>query len=308
MGDRAVELDVPPQFRSRRARVGDRRGASHDVWQCEGGGRQETEGVMDEVEVRGLQIAFERAGNGVPLVLLHGALGDSRVWRDQLEDLSDEFTVVAWDAPGCGRSSDPPDTFRLPEYADCLAGFIEALAVERPHVLGHSFGGGLALELYRRHPTVPRSLVLAGAYAGWAGSLPAEEVERRLHVALRAAELMPDRWAPQSIPGLFSDVMPREKAEHVEAIMSEARPVGTRVMAHAFAEADLRDVLPLIAVPTLLLYGDDDLRAPLNIAQALDSAIPTSTLVVLAGLGHESYLESPERFNDEVRAFLRSVA
>ena len=70
---------------------------------------------------------------------------------------------------------------------DCLAGFIEALGLGAPHVLGHSFGAGLALELYRRHPSIARSLVLAGPYAGWAGSLPPEEVEHRLRLALETA-------------------------------------------------------------------------------------------------------------------------
>src|ERR671919_1022763 len=97
---------------------------------------------MDQVEVAGLRIAFERAGGGPPLVLVHGAVCDGRVWRRQLDDLSDEFTVVAWDAPGCGRSADPPESFRLPDYSDALAGFIAALDLGRPHVLGHSFGGG----------------------------------------------------------------------------------------------------------------------------------------------------------------------
>jgi pimeloyl-ACP methyl ester carboxylesterase len=61
--------------------------------------------------------------------------------------LSNEFTVVAWDAPGCGESSDPPDTFRSPDYADCLAGFIEAIGLERPHVAGLSFGSVLTRPL-----------------------------------------------------------------------------------------------------------------------------------------------------------------
>lgn len=263
--------------------------------------------AVGQVEVRGLRIAYERAGEGPPLVLLHGGVGDGRVWRDQLADLSDEFTVVAWDAPGCGGSSDPPETFRLPEYADCLAGFIEALGLVRPHVLGHSFGAGLALELYRRHPVVARSLVLVGGYAGWAGSLPAEEAERRLHLALRTADLLPDGFVPQSIPGLFSDLMPAERIEEMLRIMSEVRPVGTRVMAHAFAEADLRDVLPLVRIPTLVLHGSADERSRLEVAGALHSGIPTSTLVVLPGLGHECYVESPEAFNAEVRRFLRAV-
>ena len=142
------------------------------------------EKATDYVLVEGVRIGFRRAGAGPPLVLLHGGLGDSRAWRAQLEDLSDEFTVVAWDAPGCGRSADPPDDFRLADYADSLAGLLDALDLHRPHVLGHSFGAGLALELCRRHPELPRSLVLAGPYAGWAGSLSGEEVDKRLRLAL----------------------------------------------------------------------------------------------------------------------------
>lgn len=216
--------------------------------------------------------------------------------------------MVAWDAPGCGESSDPPDDFRLGDYADSLAGLINALGLQRPHVLGHSFGAGLALELYRRHPELPRSLVLAGAYAGWAGSLSREEAEKRLRLALEVAELLPGRLLPQSIPGLFSDLIPPERSQELAAIMSEARPVGTRVMAHAFAEADLRVVLPRIQVPTLLLCGETDERSPLPVAHELHAAIPTSRMVVLPGLGHESYVEAPERFNAEVRTFVRSVA
>lgn len=155
----------------------------------------------------------------------------------------------------------------MADYSDSLAGLIEALGLDRPHVLGHSFGAGLALELYRRHPEVPRSLVLAGAYAGWASSLSREKVDERLRLALEVAELLPDRFLPQSIPGFFSDLIPPERAEQLAAIMSEARPVGTRVMAHAFAEADLREVLPHIQVPTLLLCGEADERSPLPVAE-----------------------------------------
>lgn len=259
---------------------------------------------MDHVEVAGLRIAYQRRGDGHPLVLLHGAVSDSRVWRVQLEELADTFTVVAWDAPGCGGSSDPPETFRLPEYAECLAGFVDALDLRRPHVLGHSWGSGLALELYRRHPMVPATLVLVGAYAGWAGSLPPDEVDRRLEFALRVADLAPGSFAPASMPGLFSDAMSADWVDELATIMSEIRPAGTRVMARSFAEADLRGMLGSIQIPTLLLHGDADERAPLNVAEALHEAIPASTLVVMPGLGHECYLESPETFDAAVRRFL----
>ncbi len=111
------------------------------------------------------------------------------------------FAVVAWDAPGCGSSGDPPEDFGLADYADCLASFCEALELDRPHMLGHSFGGGLALQLGVRHQAVPKSLVVAGGYAGWAGSLSPEEVAARLDLALRLADDLPKPIAPESIPG-----------------------------------------------------------------------------------------------------------
>lgn len=259
---------------------------------------------MDQLEVEGLRIAYERAGEGPPIVLLHGFVGDSREWRRQIDGLSDEFTVVAWDAPGSGRSSDPPESFRMPDYADCLAGFVDALGLGRPHVAGLSFGGGLALELYRRHPTIPITLVLAAAYAGWAGSLPPEVVEQRLRQSLQLADRPPDQFVRAMIPTLFSESASAERVDEFAAIMSEFHAAGFRAMARSLAEADLRDVLPRIDVPTLLLYGDKDVRAPLNVAEDLHAAIPTSRLVVMPGVGHMSSLEAAERFNAEVRSFL----
>ena len=97
---------------------------------------------MDHVEVAGLQVAYRRGRAGTAAGAVARGLGDSREWRRQLEGLADEFTVVAWDAPGCGGSSDPPGTWRLPDYADCLAGLIRALDLGRPHVGGLSWGGG----------------------------------------------------------------------------------------------------------------------------------------------------------------------
>jgi pimeloyl-ACP methyl ester carboxylesterase len=262
---------------------------------------------MDHVEVAGLRIAFERQGKGPPLLLLHGGYGlDSREWRWQLDALSDEFTVVAWDAPGHGQSSDPPETFGLSDYAGAVAGFVAALGLDRPHVLGLSFGGGLAIELYRCHPTIPRTLALAGAYAGWAGSLPADVVEERLQRAIRESELPPETWLPAYMPGMLSSSAPPELVEELMSIMLDVHPAGLRAELRAFAKADLRDVLPTIEVPTLVLHGEHDQRAPRNVAEDLHARIPGSTLVVLPGVGHVSNVEAADQFNDAVRRFLRA--
>jgi pimeloyl-ACP methyl ester carboxylesterase len=262
---------------------------------------------MEQIQIEGLRIAYEHAGQGQPLLLLHGFFGDTRVWRPQLDELSDEFEVVAWDTPGCGHSADPPETFSIADFARCLAGFINALGLERPHVLGLSFGSTLALELYRQKPRLARALVLAGAYAGWTGSLPADVVEARLAQTIPDLDLPPDQVvARYNSPGLLSALAPAAVLAENAAIMSDFHPRGMKAMVRALAEADLRDVLPHIEVPTLLLYGDQDVRSPVRIGEDLAAQIPGSRLVVMPGAGHVSNFEAPARFNAEVRSFLRS--
>ncbi len=240
---------------------------------------------MEMIEVDGLRIAYERAGDGPPLVLLHGYVGDGpTTWRRQVEGLCEEFTVVAWDAPGAGDSSDPPESFGMAGYADCLAGFVDRLRLEKPHVAGLSFGGALALELCRRHPAVPMTLILASAYAGWGGSLSAEVAEQRLQQALVLADLAPDEFMGALLPTMFSEATAPETVDEFGASMLAFHPAGFRAMARASAE-DLRDVLPGLNVPTLLVYGDKDVRAPLTVAEDLEAAISGSMLVVLPDTG-----------------------
>lgn len=190
-------------------------------------------------------------------------------------------------------------------YADCLAGFVEGLGLGKPHVAGLSFGGALALELYRRHPAIPMTLVLASAYAGWAGSLPGDVAEQRLQQALELAKLSPDEFVGALLPTMFSEATPPESVDEFGASMLAFHPPGFRAMAHASAE-DLRDVLPHIKVPTLLVYGGKDVRAPLTVAEDLHAAISGSTLVVLQDTGHACNIEAPEEFNEAVRTFLRN--
>jgi pimeloyl-ACP methyl ester carboxylesterase len=260
---------------------------------------------METVEVDGLQIAYERVGSGPALVLLHGYVGDGpSTWRRQLDGLSDEFTVVAWDAPGMGRSTDPPERFGLDGYAHSLGGFVEQLGLERPCVIGLSFGGVLALALQRRHPGIAGRLVLASAYAGWGGSLPPDVAERRLRQALALADGSPDALVAALLPSMFSSAAPAETVEDFGAGMRGFHPRGLQALARACAE-DVRDALPRIDVPTLLLYGDRDVRAPRAVAESLHASIPGSRLVVLPGAGHVCNAEAPDEFNAAVREFVR---
>ena len=195
-----------------------------------------------------------------------------------------EFTVIAWDAPGAGRSTDPPERFGLDGYARCLAAFIEKLRLDSASVAGLSFGGILALALQRRHAAMSSALILASAYAGWGGSLPPEVAEQRLRQALGLADGTPGAFVAALLPTMLSKTMPRETVDDFRVSMQAFHPRGFRAMAQASAE-DVRDVLPHIDVPTLLLYGERDVRAPLAVAEPLHAAVSGSKLVVVPDAG-----------------------
>lgn len=253
--------------------------------------------------IDGQSVAFRSAGQGPPLVLLHGFLSDSRCWRPQLAGLSADFSVVAWDAPGAGASSDPPDTCTTADYARCLAGLLDALDIERFHLVGLSWGGILAQEVYRLYPGRLRGLVLADTYAGWKGSLPEAVWKERLATCLGDADAPPDTVVGRLLPGMFSESAPAELWDEQAAIMSQFHPPGFRVMTQSSADMDTRDLLPAIDVPTLLLWGEDDQRSPLHIAEQFRAAIPGAELAVIPGAGHVSNMEQPDAFNDHVRRF-----
>src|SRR5262249_50694999 len=152
---------------------------------------------MLRAEIKGLSVAYRRAGQGPVIVLLHGFTQDSRVWRQQLEGLSDRFTVIAWDAPGAGQSSDPPAGFTISDWADTLAGLLDAVAVARAHILGLSWGGLLAQEFYRKYPARVLSLILVDTYAGWKGSLSELIAQERFAACVRDSALPPKEFIPR---------------------------------------------------------------------------------------------------------------
>jgi pimeloyl-ACP methyl ester carboxylesterase len=260
---------------------------------------------MDTVEVDGLSLAYRRTGHGPPVMFVHGGAEDSRTWTPQLDALSDEFTVIAWDEPGAGGSDDVPDEFCLSDYADCLAGMIRALDLSPTPVVGLSWGTTVILELYRLHPVVVRSMVLADGYAGWRGSLGAQEADARL-AGVAAALAEPAARFDPTLPGLFAGDPPRPFVPLLEAMAADVRPSSMLTALTAMAQADLTDVLSTIQVPTQLIWGALDVRSPLAVAREFERQIPGASLEVIPDCGHVSNLEAPRLFNDLVRAFLHN--
>jgi pimeloyl-ACP methyl ester carboxylesterase len=259
------------------------------------------------VTVQGRSIAFDRAGAGSPVVFLHGGLSDAREWRRQVGAFSASHDTIAWDAPGCGRSDDPPPTFGMAEYGAALVGMLDALEIGRVHLVGLSFGAALAIAIADRSADRVRSLTLASAYAGWRGSLSPDEVQERVVATLAGLTLPPDEQARSFTETLFTAAVPPAVKAETAAIVGDARPAGVRPMLTAMAEADLRDALGRLRVPVLLVFGADDVRVPETARTALAEAIPSCRVRRFAGAGHQLNLEAPERFDAEVLAFLREV-
>jgi pimeloyl-ACP methyl ester carboxylesterase len=221
--------------------------------------------------------------------------------------LSDQFRVVAWDAPGAGLSSDPPNSFTISDWSHCLAKFLNFIGIEQAHILGLSWGGMLALEFYRLYPVRVLRLILADMYPGWKGSLSESVCKQRL------ARCEQDSWLPagaltkQWVPEMFTESASHDLREEMSTIISDFHPFGFRLMAKSLAETDRRDLLPKIHSPTLVLWGDQDTRTPLGIGEMLRETIPNAELAVIANAGHLSNMEQPDVFNAHVQRFCLSA-
>ena len=124
--------------------------------------------------------------------------------------------------------------------------------------------------------------------------------------ALRQMLAAPAEEFDPTLPGLFAGDPPAEFVPLLEEMAAAVRPESLRTQLFVMAEADQRDLLPRIAVPTLLIWGELDARSPLSVARQFEQAIPDTKLVVIPGAGHVSNLEQPEQFNEAVREFCRA--
>ncbi|HUG13672.1 MAG TPA: alpha/beta fold hydrolase [Thermomicrobiales bacterium] len=256
------------------------------------------------VEVQGLRTGFLRAGAGPALVMLHGIGGNAGQFRRQLDALADLRTVTAWDAPGYVASDDAPDGWTMEDFADHLAGFLDALGIERADVLGQSWGGVLAQVFYGRHPGRVRSLILSDTSAG-GGSQPEEERQAALQARLTALETMtPAEMAHRRAPAVLGPDPSEAMLREAEEMMAQIRPSGYRTAAIALANADTTTVLPAIAVPVLVITGEHDQIIAPGTGTRLRDFIPRARLAAIAGAGHLSSQEQPEDWNAAVREFL----
>ncbi|WP_173922947.1 alpha/beta fold hydrolase [Agromyces sp. Marseille-P2726] len=241
---------------------------------------------MDAVDVAGLRITYRRAGSGPELFLLHGAFEDSRAWGPELARFAAYADVIAWDAPGCGGSADVPETWEDRDWADAVAGFIAALGLRRPVLLGLSLGSVLALVAARDHPSAIGGLVLVGAYAGWAGSRDPGALAERIRPAEATIETPVDEWAESFLDSVYAPGSDPRRRELTRSLLADWRPSTTRVLLRTLS-LDLREALPAINVPTLVVRGSEDARSPRSASLAIVAAMPDARFAEIDGAGHD---------------------
>lgn len=262
---------------------------------------------MPSRNVNGTTIHYSEAGQGTPMVFLHGFPLDQRVWSHQVSGLSDRFRVITPDLRGFGQSTSVAP-FTMESLADDVHALLHGIDA-LPCILGGlSMGGYVALEFIRKYPKDVHGLMLIDTRAegdspeGKQGREKMIELVREKGSGAVATAMMPKMLAPHS------DQMRPSLARDLRGIMDACPPL---TIEHALmAMRDRRDSranLPSIAAPTLIIVGEVDAITPPMAAQAMQSAITGSQLSVIHSSGHMSPMEQPELVNRAIREFASKI-
>ncbi len=261
---------------------------------------------MPVVRAGEVELSYERAGSGPPLLLIMGMSGTALSWGEPfLEALRQDFETIVYDHRGIGESSRMEEPFTIVQLAQDAAGLLDALELDTVHVLGISMGGMAAQELALAQPERVRTLTLGCTYCGGEGSsLASPEVAQRLaegrmsgdrERAIRAS------WEANVSAGFAAD------ADAYAAFRTRAleRRVALAVIVaqvQAIAAHDTYARLPGLALPTLVVHGTEDQIIPVNNGRLIADRIPAARLEIFDGVGHLFFLERPERSAELIRA------
>jgi len=253
-----------------------------------------------------VSIAYEIAGAGPLVVFLHGLGGSRTSWQPQLDALSDQFCVAAWDSRGTGDSDDPPTELQFSDFADDLRHLLDHLGVERAHLVGQSMGALTIQDFCAHHLERVATVTLSGTNPGLAAlgeetkrrflQERLEPLERGLPLADFFQSLVSRLLGPSAPASLREELLERAKLVRKEPYLQ---------MMRAIATTDFRAVLPKITVPALVLVGEHDRIAPPSVANYVATRIAGAERVVIAASGHVPNCEQPQVFNTVIRAFLQ---
>lgn len=279
-----------------------------------------TEPTMNlrKLTLHGNRVAYLDEGEGDVLLLIHGIGGSSHCWRNVVDTLALRYRVIAVDLLGHGQSDKPRSDYSLGAFAVWLRDFLDALNVREATVVGHSFGGGVALQFAHQHKEYCRRLVLVSS--GGLGpdlglllrmlSLPGAELVLpligsrpavKVGAALRKRALSSGREATRYSETLRAQVSLSDRQGRA-AFLRTLRSV----VDHRGQAVSAMDRLPT-DLPTLIIFGDQDRCIPAAHAHSAHQAIPGSMLHVISGAGHQPQVECPDTVIAALDEFIDST-
>lgn len=253
-------------------------------------------------------IAFKASGNGEPIVFLHGVGGGAESWDAQLAAFGATHRAIAWDMPGYGASPPLPKPGFAP-WAAALAGWLDELAIERCVLVGHSIGGMIAQTFMKDHAHRISRLVLSAtspAFGNPDGDFQQNFIRSRIGPLDQGATMA--ELAARFVPELLGAAAPDATRRAAIAVMSRVPDSTYRAAMQTLVQFDERAALGEIAVPCLLLAGEDDRSAPPRVMQRMAEKMQNAQVEIIAGMGHLGNMEMPDNYNKIVSDFLTLTA
>lgn len=274
---------------------------------CQPGGTacaSERTSVQSFAEVNGTRLYYEMVGQGPAVILVHGGLVDSRMWDDQMNDLSKQFQVVRYDLRGFGKSADASESF---SHIEDLRALLEFLKIERATIVGLSLGGIVAVDFTLEYPERVDRLVLVGSGLRGDTQPPAKDQISAWEAALRGDAETFVKITMQS--GLYNGVRPGTViyTRLRQMLFDNFKAVSTfRPGFLKYPEPPTIERLGSIKAPTLVVIGSRDAQTLKNIALMLATKISHARMFVIKGASHHPPVEKPRQFNKSVLRFLSS--
>ena len=249
------------------------------------------------IDIDGLKFRYEVSGTGSPLILMHGWGCSLETVRSIAKTASAKHIVFNIDFPGFGESQEPNEIWGVEEYTLLIEKFINKLGIENPVLIGHSFGGRVSLLLASRNKV--NKVILVDA----AGVKPQRPLKYYVKV-----------YSFKLSKKIIQLVLPKEKANRTIEKMrakrgssdyNSASPKMKSILSKVVNE-DLKEIMPLIKAPTLLIWGAKDTATPIRDAKIMEKLIPDAGLVTFENAGHYSFLDDPLRFKAVLTSFLNS--
>jgi len=265
---------------------------------------------LKNIDAGEFRISYRERGEGPALFFVHGMGGGSGNWKTQYDQFFDRYRVIGWDAPGYGNSS-PFDT-DLPSVGDyimAMADFMDALGIEKAHLVGHSYGGIMVTAFNRAYPDRVLSLTLAQAVIGGGGEKDVKKREAGIKDRIEELEkLGVDGFAALHAPRSCSpDARPEVVARGIEvtAAMNQA---GYLRQFRSLRHANIFEWTAKPRVPAMIVSGEHDKTAGQKMIRDIADAMPGIRHHEIAGIGHMVYLEFPDRFNTLLEDLLAEAA